>query len=469
MQASVESLCNLLAKNRLLPGDQIRTLRARWRSEGGPQVDDVDAFRGWMQRQGALSRFQLEMLDRGFADFLRFGEYVLVERIGTGRMAGVYKAVHPLGQVVAIKVLPPSKAKQPQVLGRFQREARLAVRLDHDNVVRTFQHGKTKEGMHFIIMEYLDGDTLDEMVAARGKFTVPETIHVLGQALRGLEHLDEAAVVHRDLKPGNLMLVRLAGRPADSVLARAVKVLDIGLGRALFDEGTPGEEAGDLTGEGALLGTLAYMAPEQIRSAHQADIRSDLYSLGCVAYEMLTGKPPFVESNFVKLMRMHAEDTAPPLRGAVPDLPEPLAALIDRMLRKDPALRPATPGQALKELLPLEIPVAEPILAPRPLPTYLAWVKEHSNEEPAVPVLPLAFPISPASPGPGAPAPFPAAAPAEPSAPASPAANDSAGAELLDRMRKFGWGKGDWIAAGVGLGIAAALLSLYGLVRLFFG
>lgn len=473
MQASVESLCNLLAKNRLLPGEQIRTLRTRWRAEGGAQVDDVAAFRAWMRSQGALSTFQLEMLDRGFADFLRFGEYVLVERIGTGRMAGVYKANHPLGQVVAIKVLPPSKAKQPQILGRFQREARLAVRLDHDNVVRTFQHGKTKEGMHFIIMEYLDGETLDEVLARRGPLKSAETIHVLGQALRGLEHLDEAGVVHRDLKPGNLMLVRLPGRPADAILARAVKILDIGLGRALFDEGSPGEGAGDLTGEGALLGTLSYMAPEQIRSAHHADIRADLYSLGCAAYEMLTGQPPFTESNFVKLMRLHAEEKPRPLREAVPDVPEPLAALIDRLLQKDPALRPATPAQALKELQSLEMPVAEPVLAPRPLATFLAWVKEHSGEEPAVPALPPAptSPLaSPAAPLAGAEA---ATAPAVPQAAAAagnhPSAAEAGEIDVVAALRRFGWGKKDWIAVGVGLGAAAALLALYGLVRLAVG
>src|SRR5262245_37271676 len=207
MQPTVENLCNQLAKHRLLEIDLIKSLRNRWRSQAGASADKVPAFRQWIVKNSSLTDFQLDMLDRGFADFLHFGEYNLIERLANGRMAGVYKALHPLGQIVAIKVLPQGKAKQPQLLARFQREARLAVQLDHDNVVRTFQPGQTREGMHYLVMEFLEGETLEDVLKSRGKLPFREAVHVLTQALLGLEHLHELGMIHRDIKPGNFMLV----------------------------------------------------------------------------------------------------------------------------------------------------------------------------------------------------------------------------------------------------------------------
>src|SRR5262249_38290377 len=153
------------------------------------------------------------------------------DRIGRGRMAGVYKAVHAgSGQVVAVKVLPPSKAKHPPLLARFQRESRLALRLKHPNVVRTFQVGKSRGDLHYLVMEYLDGETLEEVLARRKRLPPGEAVHVLLQALRGLQHLDDEGLVHRDLKTGNLMLVPARARDQpDTVLGQAVKILDIGL------------------------------------------------------------------------------------------------------------------------------------------------------------------------------------------------------------------------------------------------
>src|SRR5262249_46314099 len=156
-----------------------------------------------------------------------------------GRMAGVYKAVHSLGQVVAIKVLPPSKAKLPQLLARFQREARLALRLKHPNVVRAFQMGEAN-GLHYLVMEYLEGETLDEVLQRRGKLPAVEAVPLIYQALLGLEHIHKQGLVHRDLKPGNLMLVRPANG-CDTTLGGTLKILDIGLGKALYDEAAAGE------------------------------------------------------------------------------------------------------------------------------------------------------------------------------------------------------------------------------------
>ena len=386
MQPTVENLCNQLAKHRLLEVDIIKNLRTRWRTEAGPKGDSVPEFRKWLVRNSSLTDFQLDMLDRGFADFLHFGEYNLIERLANGRMAGIYKALHPLGQVVAIKVLPPAKAKQGQLLARFQREARLAVQLDHDNCVRTFEPGQTKEGVHYLVMEFLDGETLEEVLKRRGKLPFQEVVPILTQALQGLDHLYQLDMIHRDLKPANLMLVPAEGADLDkSTLKTTVKILDIGLGKALFDEGAPGEEGGELTTVGTILGDLNYMAPEQARDAAKADIRSDLYSVGCIAYELLTGKPPFPDSNFVNQMRRHAEEPPKPISAQTPGIPAPLESFVLRLLTKDPALRYATPSQAVKELKGLSLPATPPPPppAPKPLKSYLTWLEAQRQSVPS--------------------------------------------------------------------------------------
>src|SRR5437868_6322642 len=192
-----------------------------------------------------LTDYQAGLLARGHADGFFLNEYKILERLGKGRMAGVYKAQHQLGQVVAIKVLPPSKAADANFLARFQREAKLAVRLKHPNVVRAFQTGAAG-GVRYLVMEYLEGETLEEVLARRGKLPPPEAVRLIFQALQGLQHIHTQGLVHRDLKPANLMLVPAA---ATDTLRCTVKILDIGLGRALFEEG-----AADITTDPGLTG-----------------------------------------------------------------------------------------------------------------------------------------------------------------------------------------------------------------------
>jgi serine/threonine protein kinase len=390
----VEGLCNQLARSRLLEPGAVRALRQRWRAEAGAAADDGEQFGRWLVSGRLVTDFQVGLLTRGFSDMVFFGEYKLLDRIGQGRMAGIYKAVHPTGQVVAVKVLPPSKAAQSQLLARFQREARLALRLKHPNVVRTFQRGQTRAGLHYLVMEYLDGETLEEVLKRRGRLPVGEAAHVAVQAFRGLQHLHEEGLIHRDLKPANLMLV--PGR-ADSVLAATVKILDIGLGRALFDfdEGLGPPDNPDLTAEGSLLGTPNYMAPEQARSAHLADIRSDIYSLGCVLYEMLTGQPPFPDTNFVRQMVRHATEPPRPAREANPAVPGQLQAVLDALLAKDPAGRCATPAQAARALEPFAGAEAVPPPEAEPqMRSYLTWLEARTPESDDGPPPPAAQPVA---------------------------------------------------------------------------
>jgi len=382
---TVERLCNQLARNKLLAPDAVRAMHKRWKIEAQDGAGDLDRFGKWLVANGFITDFQFDLLQRNFADLLYLNDYKLLERIGQGRMAGVYKAVHKFGQIVAVKVLPPSKATHPNTLARFQREARMAMRLQHPNVVRTYQIGKTKGGLHFLVMECLDGDTLHDVLQRRGRLPVLEALQVVSQALRGLEHIDMEGLVHRDLKPSNLMLV-----PGETAAPPVVKIVDIGLGRALFDEGTPGEEMDALTNEGALLGTPNYMAPEQARNAHTADVRADIYSLGCVLYHCLTGQVPFPDASVVRQIVRHATETPKPLRDFLPDAPQVLQDVIDLFLAKDPAQRYPTPVAAAKTLEELMDCTAIPPVstAEVPLPTYLNWLEQApstADGEPAPP------------------------------------------------------------------------------------
>jgi serine/threonine protein kinase len=388
MESSIESVCDLLVRTRLLTAEEVKAVRQRWRTEGGAAVADAAQFGQWLVANQYLTAYQVDRILRGQTDHYFFNQYKLLDRIGQGRMAGVYKAVHPLGQVVAIKVLPPSRAKDPQAFGRFQREARLALRLKHPNIVRTFQTGEADK-LHYLAMEYLEGETLEEVLKWRKKLPPATAVRLLYQALEGLQHLHEQGMVHRDLKPANLMLVPAPGTgEADPTLNATVKILDIGVGRALFDEGEPGTPVQqDLTNEGDLLGAPDYMAPEQAKDPHGADVRSDIYSLGCVLYHMLTGQTPFPDVNPVQKIIKHASVPPKPLKSLDPTLPDGLQPILDRMLAKDPAQRYPTPAQAAKALQSFLSQKKEPkppseavLAASKNLQDYENWLADSDPE-----------------------------------------------------------------------------------------
>ncbi len=349
MTLSVERICNELNRKQLLPALDIRNLRQRWLHEAGTSASDPVLFAKWLAHHGHVTDYQAGVLLRRRDDPLVLGSYKVRGRIGRGPMAGVYEAVHPQGQAVAIKVLPPARAADPTVLARFQREARLAMRLHHPNVIRTFQAGEY-HGIHFLVMELLRGETLKDVLLRRGRLFPPEAIRLLYQALQGLQHVHEQGLVHRDLEPANLMLLPGSADQADTTLKSTVKILDIGLGRAVFDEGAPGTGPINLTSTGDQLGTPLYCAPEQSKDARQADIRSDIYSLGCILYHALAGQPPFEDRGAVRLVLSHASEPPPRLASLNLGVPAGLQAVHDRMLAKDPALRFPTPGQAAQEL-----------------------------------------------------------------------------------------------------------------------
>ena len=342
----VTDYLSILAKSKLLSVEAVSSLGRGWKGD----ETDVDGLRKLLVAGKHLTEYQSVMIRRGHADGFQIGGYVVQDRIGKGQSAGVYLGKHPSGQVVALKVLPKSKACNPNVLGRFQREGRLLTQLDHPNVVRAFQIGMVRD-VYFIAMEHLDGETLDEILVRRKKIPTPEACRLADQILDGLEHLHENRMIHRDVKPANLMVVPsfVANRP-DNTLSATLKLVDIGLGRELFDEVDEITHDSNLTREGTILGTPDYLAPEQARDARSADIRSDIYSVGCVLFHLISGRTPFVGKNVMAQMVKHATEPAPRIAEFAPDAPRGLQLVLDKMLAKNPADRYQTPFEAAEAL-----------------------------------------------------------------------------------------------------------------------
>lgn len=272
----------------------------------------------------------------------RFGQYELLELIGRGGMGMVYRARHlKLDRSVAFKVLPHPVADGDQTVQRFEREMQAVGRLQHPNIVQAFDADEV-DGIHFLAMEYVDGVNLSELLKRHGPLPVPEACELIRQAAIGLQHAFEHGLVHRDVKPGNLMLNRLG----------TVKLLDLGL--ALL-QGNPLADTGELTGTGQLMGTVDYMAPEQAENTHDVDIRADIYSLGATLYALLTGSAPFAGRRYdtlLKKLTALATESAAPIRDTHPDVPRELAAIVDRMLLREPAKRFSEPREVVAALSP---------------------------------------------------------------------------------------------------------------------
>lgn len=291
-------------------------------------------------RAKLLTPYQAGAVLQGKARGLLVGPYLVLEQLGAGGMGLVFKARHrPSGRVVALKLLPPSFGRDPDAVRRFRREFQVASRLSHPNLVAAIEASEDR-GVHYLTMEYVAGYDLDRLVSQGGPMDLRLALHCVVQAARGLEAAHAQGVIHRDVKPGNVMI-----DPAG-----AVRVLDLGLARVIEATARFGQSAGTLTRTGAYMGTVDFIAPEQADDAKAADGRADVYGLGCTLYFLLTGKPPFPGDTVLKRLMAHQQRPAPSIRAARPEAPEGLEEVYLRMMAKRPADRPQTMSELVLAL-----------------------------------------------------------------------------------------------------------------------
>jgi serine/threonine protein kinase len=389
--------------------DEARLAAYLHRREAGRGLPaDVRDLADDLVRDGVLTNFQAEQFLLGKWRGFTVGKYKLLERVGAGGMGQVFLCEHLfMRKRVAVKVLPPAKAEQPAALGRFYREARAAGTLDHPNVVRTYDVDQDGS-LHFIVMDYVDGASLTEVVQKAGPLPVGRAVSYARQAALALDYAFRSGIVHRDVKPGNILVDRRG----------VARVLDLGLARFVNDH------ADNLTvkyDDKVVLGTADYVAPEQVADSHAADARADVYALGATLYFLLAGRPPFPTGTVSQKLLWHRTKDPAPLRSLRPDVPDGLAAVVARMMAKDPKARFQTHAQvaaALDPFLPDEVPPPGPDEMPELCPAAAELAEEVAAEpEPAAAPVSWAAPAAARKPVRARPVPAP---PADPSPPARP-------------------------------------------------
>jgi serine/threonine protein kinase len=274
---------------------------------------------------------------QAISDRPRLGSYVIVGEIGRGGMGRVYKAVHTtLRQVRALKVLGKKESSDPKLVARFQREARIVAQLDHPHIVKIFEFDQDADhGHYYIVMEMIDGGPVSRILRKQGRLPWQQAAEITLQIALGLAEMNKHGLVHRDIKPSNILIDRQG----------TAKLADLGLARHESD----GVDT-QLTATGAVMGTIDYMAPEQIIDSRKADIRSDLYALGCTLFHMLSGQVPFPDGSAYQKIQQQINDPLPEVGPLAPDVPFQVVLILNRLTEKDPNNRYQSPLELISDL-----------------------------------------------------------------------------------------------------------------------
>ncbi|MCS6976198.1 MAG: protein kinase [Gemmatales bacterium] len=337
---SIEAFLELIHKSGVVDPTRLTAYLDKLRAADALPADAAK-LASQMVRDAMLTHFQAQQLLAGKWRGFFIGKYKVLEKIGSGGMGTVYLAEHKfMKRRVAIKVLPKSRALEPSSLERFYREAKAIAALDHPNIVRAYDIDvdKLADGteLHFLVMEYVDGVSFQDLVRLRGPLDPHRAAHYIYQAAQGLHHAQLVGLVHRDIKPGNLLVDR----------SGIVKILDMGLARFFHDE----EDLLTKKYDENVLGTADYLAPEQAIDSHTVDIRADIYSLGGTFYYLLTGRSPFGEGTVAQKLIWHQTRRPKPLLEIRPELPPDIVAVVEKMMEKSPSDRYQTPLEVAEAL-----------------------------------------------------------------------------------------------------------------------
>jgi serine/threonine protein kinase len=370
--ATIPALIEAIRQDHLLEAEQLEELTSSLQT----RIPEPRALAQELLRRGWLTSYQVNLLLQGRRGELTLGPYLLLARLGGGGMGRVFKARHRrVGRVVAVKVLSGEQLRDPEALRRFHREIEATAKLSHPNAVFAYDADQLGDS-HLIEMEYVEGTDLARLVQERGPLPVAETCDYVCQAALGLQHAHEQGLVHRNIKPSNLLLAHPQaadrgtsnGGPASGGRGGVIKVLDMGLARLQWTMGDEGSRT--VLKEGAVMGTPDYMAPEQAVRPHEVDIRADLYSLGCTFYLLLTGQAPFPGGSLAEKLLKHQSEEPVPVERLRPEVSPEVAAVVHRLMAKRPEQRYQSPAELIAALSALPSSAGVPVpcpLAPSPV------------------------------------------------------------------------------------------------------
>jgi serine/threonine protein kinase len=372
MAATIEQFIRDLVRSRVLDDDELAAIKADVRAKRLPR--DAEGLARELVRQGRLTKYQAAAIYQGRAGELAMGNYVIVDKVGAGRMGFVYKAKRRgMDEAFALKVLPARRLEESATARqRFEREIQLHVRLSHPNIVRIHDAGE-HNGAPYLVMELVHGQDLSSLVKS-SPLSVAQTVDYILQVARGLAYAHGEGVVHRDIKPANLLLD----------VSGAVKILDMGLAR--LEDADEESSGGRLTLQMQLLGTPHYMAPEQAVDPRNADARADVYSLGCTWFYLLTGRPPYPRDSTIDALMAHREEPIPRLPLVREDVPEELDAIFQRMLAKRADERFASMAEVVAALEAWQQGPQAPPLSPGTTTTVAISTADASTIEGTAPI-----------------------------------------------------------------------------------